>query len=341
MKSTVKIISLIMGLLMVLSLTACGGEIHERILYVNCDLEKYVTVDEYEGIKIDTSSDDFKKHYDSRIENDISVNSFYDEFKEGIVNEGDIANIDYTGKKDGVAFDGGTAEKQDLLIGSGTFIEGFEEGLIGKEIGSTVDLNLTFPADYGSQDLAGKDVVFTVKINSVKRGMKTADYYSELGYKSEKEYLEDVKIRAAKNLLLEILFKNVRIKDYPQEDVEIMQPIVMLQIESMYQQQTGSTLQEYLKSVGQTDEDFKKLVLENQIHPTMRKQMPLYYILDKENLDLTVEDVQAQIDLTLAQDGMQDITESQLKEYYGMFYFESLAVEDLVKNYLYDKAVIK
>ena len=83
------------------------------------------------------------------------------------IKKGDTVNIDYEGKKDGVAFDGGTAGGYDLTIGSGKFIAGFEDGLIGKKPGETVDLNLTFPEDYHSEELKGAKVVFTVKINYI------------------------------------------------------------------------------------------------------------------------------------------------------------------------------
>ncbi len=79
----------------------------------------------------------------------------------------DIANIDYCGKKDGVAFDGGTAAGCDLELGSGTFIPGFEEGVVGMKIGETKDIPLTFPADYHSAELAGQEVIFTVTLNSI------------------------------------------------------------------------------------------------------------------------------------------------------------------------------
>ncbi|MCD8326496.1 MAG: FKBP-type peptidyl-prolyl cis-trans isomerase [Lachnospiraceae bacterium] len=89
-----------------------------------------------------------------------------------LVEEGDTANIDYTGYLDGVAFDGGTATGYDLVIGSGSFIDGFEDGLIGVAVGDTVDLNLTFPSDYASNpSLAGKEVVFTVTVNYVTPAM--------------------------------------------------------------------------------------------------------------------------------------------------------------------------
>ena len=84
-----------------------------------------------------------------------------------VVENGDVVNIDYVGKKDGVAFDGGTASGYDLGIGSGSFIPGFEEGLIGVKKGETVDLNLSFPENYHAADLAGAEVVFTVTVNAI------------------------------------------------------------------------------------------------------------------------------------------------------------------------------
>lgn len=82
--------------------------------------------------------------------------------------EGDIVNIDYVGMKDGVAFDSGTSSGYDLELGSGSFIDGFEDGLIGAVKGQELSLNLTFPEGYGNKELAGQDVVFDVTVNEVK-----------------------------------------------------------------------------------------------------------------------------------------------------------------------------
>ena len=87
--------------------------------------------------------------------------------KEGTVSNYDLVNIDYVGTKDGVEFDGGSAEGYILGIGTGTFIDGFEEGLIGVQTGQTVELSLTFPDTYSNTDLAGQDVIFTVTVNYI------------------------------------------------------------------------------------------------------------------------------------------------------------------------------
>ena len=92
-----------------------------------------------------------------------------------ISKEGDTVNIDYSGSIDGVKFDGGTAEKQDLKLGSGQFIPGFEDQLIGKKAGEEVTVKVTFPEEYGNEELAGKDAEFAVKIHEVKRPATLTD----------------------------------------------------------------------------------------------------------------------------------------------------------------------
>ena len=99
----------------------------------------------------------------------MSANTTYNDITDRTTAQsGDVANIDYVGKKDGVEFDGGSAQGYDLELGSGVFIPGFEDGVVGMEVGSTKDIPLTFPDNYGNADLAGADVVFTVTLNALK-----------------------------------------------------------------------------------------------------------------------------------------------------------------------------
>ncbi len=136
----------------------------------------YVTVGEYKGLAVEVDPIVVtQEEIDSAVSSAISTAGKNETLTEGTVEEGDVANIDYVGKKDDVAFDGGTAEGYDLTIGSGTFIDGFEAGLVGVAVGDTVDLNLTFPENYGSSELAGQDVVFTVNVNSVQRTPELTD----------------------------------------------------------------------------------------------------------------------------------------------------------------------
>lgn len=122
------------------------------------------------------------------------------ELKEGsaVVADGDTAVIDFVGKRDGVAFDGGTAFDYELIIGSKSFIDGFEAGLIGVKKGEKVDLNLTFPETYSAnKELAGKDVVFTVTVNEVKRKPELTDewFANYTQYATLEEYRAQVRKR--------------------------------------------------------------------------------------------------------------------------------------------------
>lgn len=169
-----KVISLVLALTVVFALAGCAKANKGRIKY-NLKMEKFVTLSDYEGIKIDTNGKEYKDTYSQFMNSDIQSFDLYKKVTEGTLKNGDVANIDYVGKLNGVAFDGGTASNQELELGSNTFIEGFEEGLVGAEIGKSIDLNLTFPKDYGNTELAGKAVVFTVKVNHVAVYDKTTE----------------------------------------------------------------------------------------------------------------------------------------------------------------------
>ena len=135
------------------------------------DLTKYVTLGEYKGITVEVQSPEVSEaEVDAYIQYVTSSMPATEEVTGRPVQEGDTVNIDYAGKyaDSGEAFDGGTAQGYDLVIGSHSFIDGFEDGLIGANIGDTLDLNLTFPEDYGHSELAGVDVIFTVTVNSIK-----------------------------------------------------------------------------------------------------------------------------------------------------------------------------
>lgn len=338
-KDMKRIISVILAVLTAASVFAGCGKNEARVLY-NEKLSKYVELGDYKNIPVDTKSDTFKEFYDDVITSDISTNNLYVRKTEGTVAEGDTANIDYEGKKDGVAFDGGTAQGYDLTIGSDSFIDGFEDGLIGKKIGDTVDLNLKFPEDYQSTDLAGKAVVFTVKINYVKTDeqRKPEDYYKELDFDSLESYEADVTERAAKNYLLDTVKANSEIKDYPEKDTKTIYTAYYNMLDTNIQGQYGVDLATYLSYNNQTEDDFKSSLTDEQIKPMMEEQMVLYAVLDKEKLGLTDKEVQAQLDETVKNYSGAD--EEKIKQFYGDYYFEYLAVNEKALDFLYKNADI-
>lgn len=151
-------------------------KVSERPDYVALEdlkIEEYVTIPDYASMTVKAEKPEVT---DEVIENFINRNLLTSyPVTDRKVAEGDAVKIDYVGKKDGVAFDGGTAQGYVLNIGSHTFIDGFEDGLIGVMPGETVDLNLTFPEEYPAQELAGAEVVFTVTVHEIQ---ESADYAS-------------------------------------------------------------------------------------------------------------------------------------------------------------------
>ena len=135
----------------------------------------YVTVCDYSALKIskkdvEVSESDVQSQIDSILAN-------YSQVTDRKVKKGDTVNIDYKGTVDGKQFDGGTASAQSLKIGSGTFIDGFEDQLIGKTPGETVEVKVTFPKDYQGKEVAGKDAVFETKINYIEETPKLTDQF--------------------------------------------------------------------------------------------------------------------------------------------------------------------
>ncbi len=149
----------------------CGAK--EPTSLKETEVEKYVTLGEYKGLEVNTTAPaEVNEAELEALLNQVYLGGITAEnggVTDRAVEEGDTINLDYSGKKDDVVFDGGTATGQTLTIGAGQFIEGFEEGLVGVMPGTTVDLDLTFPKEYDKNpDLAGAEVVFTVTVNYIQ-----------------------------------------------------------------------------------------------------------------------------------------------------------------------------
>ncbi len=339
-----RILSLALVIISLLTLlTACGKK--DRILFVSGKYDEYLTLADYKSIKLDTSSDDFREHYEDVIVADIKNYNLYAEKKEGTVSEGDIANIDYVGKKDGVAFEGGTAQGYDLEIGSDTFIPGFEDGLIGAEIGKTVDLNLTFPVSYGNAELAGQDVVFTVTVNHVQttEGIEPKDCYKDMGFKTLKQYENDLEKRATENFLLNYVVSNSKVKEYPKEDINTLKTQIKDSLENNISSYYGMSLEAYLTQSGMTLVEFESDLLNNQVKPLIKEIMPLYAILDEEGIEITSKDIDKKVKAIIKEykEAGSEIDASTLKKTYGEYYFENLVVQEKAIEFLKENAKIK
>ena len=278
-------------------------ELAERPDYKALD---YVELGEYKGLTVEVeptavSDDEVLKQIRANAGSDI-----LEEVTEGTVEEGDTANIDYEGKLDGEAFEGGTAKDTDLEIGSGTFIPGFEDGLVGVKIGDTVDLPLTFPENY-TEELAGKDVVFTVTVNSVKRMPELTDdlvnqitdgeYTDEASYKeSVRKDLEDAKVASRpseiNNSLLTQIAATSTIKEYPQELVDY----AANNMKNYYKQQAESSSMEFadfLSTYFSMDEDTFNEQVDLVVKQNLRAELYLKAIAEAEDIELTDEEYEA------------------------------------------------
>lgn len=143
--------------------------VSNRVYAKDLELEKYVTLKDYGSFRVSRDGINIEDEEVEQLMRNVYNNSFPSELgiTDRAVENGDYVKIDFEGKKDGVAFDSGSAEDYALGIGTHSFIDGFEDGLIGVMPGETVELNLTFPEVYQNADLAGQDVVFTVKVNCI------------------------------------------------------------------------------------------------------------------------------------------------------------------------------
>ncbi len=313
----------------------------------------YVTLGEYKGLTIEidplTVTDD---EVDEVVAERIQQSGELEDIIEGAVQNGDIANIDYEGKKDGVAFAGGTAAGFDLTIGSHMFIGGFEEGLIGVNVGDTVDLDLTFPENYGSAELAGQAVVFTVTVNSIQRAPELTD---DLVKKITNEEFADVDSfrEDLKNELLEyktqnqegeinskiftLVANNCDIVSFPEDVVNYrikVEKDFYKEMAEYYQMSFEEFLSAYL---GATEEQFDNAVL-MQVQQVLAQEMYLNAVAENEGIALTEEEYKNGTDDLAAQYGYE--SGEAMEEVYGEESLRSSVLQSKVMDMLRENTTI-
>ncbi len=286
------------------------------------NLEDYVTLGEYQNLTVEEEpkAEVTEEDVDSYIERQLINN--YDPVEvteDRAVQENDTVNIDYAGYLDGEAFDGGTAQDQDLLIGSGSFIDGFEDGLIGHKKGETVSLDLTFPEDYSpNPDLAGQAVVFEVTINSISEPAALTDEWAAANtdYATAEEFRnaqKELLIQQAdsdyesqvKSDLFQQVMDNSEVKDYPEEELEELKADIESQMDQMYQAYYGMSLDDALEAQGISKEE-----AEQSYDETAKSYMSQYLltqaILDAEGITLTEADYEKALDEFAVLSGFSD-----------------------------------
>lgn len=280
--------------------------VSEREDYVglqDLDIDKYVTLNDYKNMKVTAYKPPVD---DASIEAYINSNYLTGTITDRAVENGDTVNIDYEGKEDGVAFEGGTASGAELKIGSNSFIPGFEEGLIGVMPGETTELNLSFPEDCHSPEHAGKDAVFTVTVNGIAYSVEYADVTSEdmerlgLPYSSKEELWEAAKAEVGKNAqetfeanktsaILNQCLSESTINEIPEYLVEEELQNYEIYMESMCQMYYGMGFEDYLaQSQGITLADFEADTRPD-CETTVRRNLLVEALARAEKLEVTDE----------------------------------------------------
>ncbi len=267
------------------------------------------TLGEYKGLEVEEQSVDVTdEDVDHEIEHQRGHQAELIIKEEGTVEEGDTVVMDFEGFLDGEAFEGGKGEDHSLEIGSGQFIPGFEEQLVGKKSGEETEIEITFPEDYHAEQLAGQKAVFEVKIHDVKTKElpelddefakdvdEEVETLEELKTK-KKEELEAQKKQDADNQMRESLIEQAS----ENTEVEIPESMVNTELDRMLKefeqrlQQQGMTMDMYFQFSGQ-DEDALKEQMKEDAQKRVKTNLTLEAIFNAENLEVTEEDVDAEL----------------------------------------------
>lgn len=304
----------------------------------------YVTICKYEGIKIDkkeiSATDD---EVQSQVDSLMASYQTTKEVKDRAVKSGDTVNIDYTGRVDGKEFDGGSAKGFDLTIGSHTFIDDFEDQLVGHKPGETVEVNVTFPEDYQAEELKGKDAVFTTVINYIgekEDARLTDDFVKEnltatYGFTSVKDMKdqirENLELNKKNDYVWNYLMENSTFKELPKEMVDARVDVVVDGLKSEMSAQ-GYSIEDYMSSYGYKDEQ----ALRDAYYDTCENTIKTYILADviagEKKLSVTEDDVK---DYFRGQDY------SSYLDTYSQSYINRAVLNSMVVDYVIDSAKIK
>lgn len=314
------------------------GKDKDLIYTVTVFVKPEAIVKDYKGIEVKKFNTKVsKKDIDNALEQARDKNARTVTVEDRALEMKDISTIDFEGFVDGVAFEGGKGENFELTIGSGQFIPGFEEQLVGMKIGEEREINVKFPDEYHAENLAGKDAMFKVKLISIKSKVlpelddEFAKDISE--FDTLEEYKKDVekKLKEEKEKLAEA-DKEAQAIEKIVENTEVNIPDSMIedQMEQMVEQfnanlsYQGLNLETYCKYLGTTVEAFKE-TLKPQATKDVKLKLALEYIAKAENITATDEDINAKID--------------ELAKEYGNENADSLKNNENIKKYMSERVL--
>lgn len=309
-----KLFIAVLSVLMVLAVMACGKKDTSNLVYLkDFDVSKYVELGDYKNVEISVEEPTVT---DAELENTIlywlQERSINTPVTGRAAELGDVANIDYEGRMDGEAFEGGTAAGYDLILGSGSFIPGFEDGVVGMEIGETKDVELSFPDPYKrNPDLAGKPVVFTVTLNSLctqEPAELNDEFVAGLGWEGcsnveeFRKYLHDNMMEGKivqyeedkEDAIVDELDKITNYKEAPDGMVDRMKDTLLANI-TFYAQMYGVDVGTYVAGVyGGTEEEYEETV-RSQAGLMAQRYIMLAAIAKEEGISVSDEELEEQL----------------------------------------------
>lgn len=341
-------------------ITLLAGALTASVILAGCSASKgleteELTISNYKGVeidKIDKPGEITDEDVDKDIETSLQMNATAEDVTDRAVESGDTVTMDFVGKIDGQEFEGGSATDYLLLIGSGSFINGFEDSVIGHNIGDTYDWQGAFPEDYKNTDYAGKDVVFTITVKSISRDVipeLTDEFVKSVSEKSKnvKEYKEEVKEKLKEKkekdydngisqAAWQKVLDNTEIKKYPEDEVKEIADSLIDQYKSTaeyYEQEYEAFIQEQM---GYSVDEFEKQV-NDAAKASIKQSMVTKAIADKEKIKLSDDEYKKQLKQMASDYGYEDVDE--LKESAEEDDLKDIALNNMVKGWLAEHCV--
>ena len=314
-----------------------------------------IKISVYKGVevdKVDKPSEVTDDDVNTQIQSVLDENATTKEVTDRAVKKGDTATIDFVGKMNGKAFDGGSSTDYPLEIGSNSFIEGFEDSIIGHKIGDTFDWNGKFPENYGSSDLAGKDVTFTITVKSiskkntpkltdklvkkVSKKSKTVKEYKEEVKKSLEEDNEKTYNDTLQQAAWQKVLDNTKVKKYPEKDVKKIEDSLISQYKSVAKAYNMSYDDLIEQQMGTTVEKFEKQVTK-AAKSSVKQTLVTKAIADKENIKLDDATYKTELKKIAKEYGYDSV--KALKKAASKSDLKEIALNDLVKEWLANQCI--
>lgn len=351
-----KIVSVLLATILVFSLAGCKDK---NTTDGPIDYSEYVTLGDYKGLTIEVAKADVTdEQLKTKIDSIIKEKTTHEELKEGKVVKGNTINLDYKGLLDGKAFDNGSATGAVYTVGgsdSGKFIDDLDNQLVGLEVGKQYDLNCKFPDDYSNnKDLAGKSVVFQVKVNSIQGKEIVPEWndefvasYSKDEYKTVKDYegylkkqLEEENLKKQENeyqqSLWDKILKNGKVSDYPEDKLNDLSDDYYEDAKnyySYYAQQYGVDYDTFLSANKMTDDTVKEQAMKSA-KSQLDYMMTAMVIAKTEGIEIPEEEYESKVNSyaeTLTYDSAD-----KFKDEFGETFIKENFLFDKVCEWLYD-----